>query len=158
LSGYRISTGSDPCDTVEGRANGDAAERRSAYAKASSFAEATASAEATAAALCAMAVKTADKSADKYDPPSRLRASAFAEPTAVTSSCPTPVHILQYVYERVQSVLPRMEPLPAHPLKSHPPTHIAICVRARTMCSASQGMFTRASHEVHTFRHILQYV
>ena len=65
---------------------------------------------------------------------------------------------LQYVYESVQSVLPRMEALPAHPLNSHPPTHIAICVRARTMCSASQRMFTRASHEAHTFRHILQYV
>ena len=68
-------------DTVE-KANGDAAERRSANAKASVFAEASAYAEATAAALCAMAVKTVDKSADKYDPPSRLRASAFAEPTA----------------------------------------------------------------------------
>ena len=62
--------------------NGDAAERRSAYAKASDFAEATAYAKATAAALCARTVKTADKSADKYDPPSRLRASASAEPTA----------------------------------------------------------------------------
>ena len=109
------------------RANGDAVERRSAYAKASVFAEAS------AYALCARTVKTADKSADKYDPPSRLRASAFAEPTAATSSCPTLVHILQYVYERVQSVLPRMERLPAHPLKSHPPTHIAICVRGCTV-------------------------
>jgi len=32
---------------------------------------------------------------------------------------------LQYVYESVQSVLPRMERLPAHPLKFHSPTHIA---------------------------------
>ena len=85
--------------------NGDAAERRSAYAKASAYAEATAYAKATAAALCARTVKTADKSADKYDPPSRLRASAFAEPTAVTSSCPTLVHILQYLYERVRLVI-----------------------------------------------------
>ena len=82
------------------------------------FAEASAYAKATAAALCARTVKTADKSADQYDPPSRLRASAFAEPTAVTSSCPTLVHILQYVYRSIQSVLPRMERLPAHPLKS----------------------------------------
>ena len=55
---------------------------------------ASAYAKATAAALCARtdktADKTADKSVDKYDPPSRLRASAFAEPTAVTSSCPPP--------------------------------------------------------------------
>ena len=43
--------------------NGDAAERRSAYAKASVFAEAFASAKATAAALCARTVKTADKCA-----------------------------------------------------------------------------------------------
>ena len=109
--------------------NGDAVERRSAYAKASDFAEATAYAKATGAALCARTVKTADKSADKYDPPSRLRASAFAKPTAAPSSCPALVHILQYVYEGVQSVLPRMEPLPAYPLKFHSPTHIAICVR-----------------------------
>ena len=68
--------------------NGDAVERKSAYAKASVFAEASAYAKATAAALCARTVKTADKTADKYDPPSRLRASAFAEPTPVTSSCP----------------------------------------------------------------------
>ena len=45
------STESDPCDTVEGCRNGDATERRSAYA------------EATAATLCAMV----DKSADKYE-------------------------------------------------------------------------------------------
>ena len=56
--------------------NGDATEMRSAYAKASVFAETS------AAALCARTVKSADESADKYDPPSRLRASAFAEPTA----------------------------------------------------------------------------
>ena len=86
-------------------------------------------AEASAAALCARTVK----SADKYDPPSRLRASAFAEPTAATSSCPTLVHILQYVYRSVQSVLPRMERLPAHPLKFHSPTQIAICVRECTV-------------------------
>ena len=41
--------------------HGDATERRSAYAKASAYAEAT-----------------ADKSEDKYDPPSLLRASAYA--------------------------------------------------------------------------------
>ena len=75
-------------DTVE-KANGDAAERRSAYAKASVFVEASTYAKATTAALCARTDKTADKSADKYDPPSRLRASAFAEPTAATSSCPS---------------------------------------------------------------------
>ena len=75
------------------RANGDAVERRSANAKASVCAEASAYAKATAAALCAMAVKTAAKTAAKYDPPSRLRASAFAEPTPVTSSCP-----LSYTY------------------------------------------------------------
>jgi len=46
---------------VEGCTNGDATERRSAYAKASAYAEAT------AAALCAMAVKMADKMADKYE-------------------------------------------------------------------------------------------
>ena len=91
--------------------NGDATKRRSAYAKASVFAEAFASVEAsayakaTAAALCARTVKTADRSADKYDPPSRLRASASAEPTPVTSSCPTLVNILQYVYERVRLVI-----------------------------------------------------
>ena len=87
--------------------NGDAVERRSAYAKASDSAEASAYAKATAAALCAMAVKTADKSADKYDPPSRLRASAFAEPTAATSSCPSLVHI---VYERVRLVISGFHP------------------------------------------------
>ena len=43
------------------RVNGDAAERRSAYAKASVFTEASAYAKAAAAALCAMADKTADK-------------------------------------------------------------------------------------------------
>ena len=85
--------------------NGEAIERRSAYAKASAFAEATAYAKATAAALCDRTVKTADKTADKYDPPSRLRASAFAEPTAATSSCPTLVHLLQYVYEGVRLVI-----------------------------------------------------
>ena len=63
-----------------------AALRTSTYAKASVCAEASAYAKATAAALCARTVKTADKTADKYDPPSRLRASAFAEPTPVTSS------------------------------------------------------------------------
>lgn len=47
----RISTAAAPCDTVEGYTNGDATERRSAYAKAT---------------------------ADKYDPPSHLRASACA--------------------------------------------------------------------------------
>jgi len=41
----RVST--DPCDT-EGCTNGDATERRSAYAKASAYAEASAFAEATA--------------------------------------------------------------------------------------------------------------
>lgn len=40
----RASTGSEPCDPVECHTNGDATERRSAYAKA-----------------------TADKSADKYE-------------------------------------------------------------------------------------------
>ena len=55
-----------------------AALRASTYAKASVIAEASAYAKATAAALCARTVK----SADKYDPSSRLRASAFAEPTA----------------------------------------------------------------------------
>ena len=69
------------------------------------FAEATAYAKATAAAFCARTDKTADKSADKYDPPSRLRASAFAEPTTAPSSCPTLVHILQYVYESVRLVI-----------------------------------------------------
>ncbi len=92
--------------------NGDAAERRSAYAKASVFAEAT------AAARCAMADKSADKSADKYDPPSRLRASSFAEPT------------------------------PRHIFMPHLRTHIAICVRERTKCPSSHGAFTRASPEV----------
>ena len=87
-------------DTVE-KANGDATERRSAYAKASASAEASAYAKAIAAALCARTIKTADK----YDPPSRLRASAFAEPTAAPSSCPTLVHILQYLYERVRLVI-----------------------------------------------------
>ena len=117
--------GSCPIDTVEniGKANGDAVERRSAYAKASVFAKAT------AAALCARTDKTADKSADKYDPPSRLRASAFAEPTPVTSSCPTPVHILQYVSEGRTSGDARVNaPCEAgHFVRSR--THIAICVR-----------------------------
>ena len=48
-------------DVVEGCTNGDATERRSAYAEASAYAKATAD------ALCAMAVKTADKSEDKYE-------------------------------------------------------------------------------------------
>ena len=48
--------------------------------------------------------------------------------------------------------------LPSSHLHAHPRTHIAICVRARTKCPASHGAFTRPSPEVHTFRHILQYV
>ena len=51
------------CQIVEDCTNGDATERRSAYAKASAYAEAT------AAALCASAIAKAfaDKMADKYE-------------------------------------------------------------------------------------------